>query len=327
MKIEELYEGRVFKNYKDLCETLNIPVKTSNSKKSQIKELSRFCLINQKGHTITIERLYKNPLVLPENRGGKRVSTPLLKSHPIMSNEWIEERNGILTDSITRTTEGNFWWKCSKCHREIYSSMQKRFRKKGKVTDEDVGCSYCVLSEGAKLVADILTKFNLKFITEKTFYGLVGIGSGLLKYDFSILSSDDRVKFLVEYDGEFHFYEIGGSSPEESKKRLEIQHEHDKRKNNYCKDNAISLTRIYFFDDEATIHRKIKEAVLNYSNNIHHVSPAPYEVEPTNLFLLNRVSGIDKDLALKKKQIENLRLEVESLEKEKIDIKSEIKYI
>ena len=68
MNIENLEEGMEVKNYKKLCELLELPVKTSNSKKSQMKELERYVDFEQKGQKIIIQEIYSQPKEKIDNR-------------------------------------------------------------------------------------------------------------------------------------------------------------------------------------------------------------------------------------------------------------------
>lgn len=61
MKIENLTEGQVFKNYKELCKTLEIPVKSGNTKKAQMNELDRYCLLKRDGNKLIIQELFEAP--------------------------------------------------------------------------------------------------------------------------------------------------------------------------------------------------------------------------------------------------------------------------
>lgn len=45
MKIENLSEGLIIKNYKELCSILEIKVEAGNSKKSSIKRIRKICKI------------------------------------------------------------------------------------------------------------------------------------------------------------------------------------------------------------------------------------------------------------------------------------------
>jgi hypothetical protein len=61
MKIENLKEGMVFKNYKELCETLNEKVKYGNSKKSQIDNWKKYFEFKKEKQSYTIVEIYDIP--------------------------------------------------------------------------------------------------------------------------------------------------------------------------------------------------------------------------------------------------------------------------
>ena len=54
MKIENLHEGMVIKNYKEFCELLGIIPKRGNSKNSQIKEINTYLIKRVKNEVIEI---------------------------------------------------------------------------------------------------------------------------------------------------------------------------------------------------------------------------------------------------------------------------------
>lgn len=59
MKIENLHEGMVIKNYKELCKLLEIKVAPGgNSKISQFKELDTYCSYHKEGQKIVIDEIY-----------------------------------------------------------------------------------------------------------------------------------------------------------------------------------------------------------------------------------------------------------------------------
>lgn len=62
MKLNDLNVGQSFKNYKELCNYLNQPVLTSNSKKAQIKEWKRYFAYVKDGQRITITKINNPPL-------------------------------------------------------------------------------------------------------------------------------------------------------------------------------------------------------------------------------------------------------------------------
>lgn len=102
-------------------------------------------------------------------------------------------------------------------------------------------CPVCTSSKGEERVGDYLKNNNISFKVEHSFSDLVGVGSGLLRFDFAVLQ-DSELAFLIEYDGRFHFEEI---FDREDFKRIQI---HDERKNQYCKDNNIPLLRIPYWE-------------------------------------------------------------------------------
>lgn len=73
MNIENLNEGQVIKNYKELCLLLNQEIKTSNSKKAQIKEWERYFKFHKEGQKIIIDEIYEN--ILDINDGRKNANT------------------------------------------------------------------------------------------------------------------------------------------------------------------------------------------------------------------------------------------------------------
>ena len=61
MKIENLHEGQVFKNYKELCAALGLEVVGGNQKKSQIKDIKRYCSFSRDGYKYIIDEIYDVP--------------------------------------------------------------------------------------------------------------------------------------------------------------------------------------------------------------------------------------------------------------------------
>lgn len=63
MNINNLYDGQVIKNYKELCEVLEIKTTTGCSKKSQLNELITYCKYIKEGNKFMIQEVYKNPMI------------------------------------------------------------------------------------------------------------------------------------------------------------------------------------------------------------------------------------------------------------------------
>jgi hypothetical protein len=103
-------------------------------------------------------------------------------------------------------------------------------------------CPMCKSSKGELKIAKFLDCRKIKYKIQYQFNELTGIGGNSLRFDFAIFNPNNQLKYLIEYDGEFHFeklYEDDGH---------ETLVEHDKRKNNYCKENGIKLYRIPYWE-------------------------------------------------------------------------------
>lgn len=103
-------------------------------------------------------------------------------------------------------------------------------------------CPQCNESKGEQSIRWHLDNKDVIFEREYSFEGLVGVGGGLLRFDFAVFSDNNDLEFLIEYDGEFHFKKF---YEEQNFEELQI---HDERKNQYCKDNRIPLLRIPYWD-------------------------------------------------------------------------------
>lgn len=58
MNLENIKEGMIIKNYRELCRLLEIEVEAGNSKKAQLKELSRFIKFYKEGQKFIVEEIY-----------------------------------------------------------------------------------------------------------------------------------------------------------------------------------------------------------------------------------------------------------------------------
>lgn len=64
MKIENLTQGQIVKNYKELCNLLNIKITTGTAKKAQLKELDQYCEYHKEGNKIIIDSIRDKPLYI-----------------------------------------------------------------------------------------------------------------------------------------------------------------------------------------------------------------------------------------------------------------------
>ena len=162
---------------------------------------------------------------------------------------------GIHKDYPRKISSSNFCdFRCPECE---YSQGEERisnyFIDLGFIKIED---------ENYKLLDEIFKQKYVYYIPQKKFEGLVGLGNGLLSYDFYLPNIQHN--FLIEYDGEFHYKPIRkhkNKSMKYAEARFKQQQEHDRLKNQYCENNNINLLRIPYWDFD-----NIKEILDAYFN-------------------------------------------------------------
>ncbi|CAM3677353.1 hypothetical protein GCM10009865_47430 [Aeromicrobium ponti] len=93
MNINNLIAGTTYKNYKALCEALEMKTQTGNGRKAQFKELERHCKLVKSGHSITVIEIYEEALEKVENRGRSSVYGNMIQF--------------LITDLLARTKKGH----------------------------------------------------------------------------------------------------------------------------------------------------------------------------------------------------------------------------
>lgn len=166
----------------------------------------------------------------------------------------IEEENRIKNQNKIRSQgiiilekkKGICICKCEKCG-GIFKNKYSNLKNTPK-------CKLC--SSGKSLgeirVSDMLIHFNIKFDTEKAFKGLKGIGGGKLRYDFIVFKKDKY--FIIEVDGDQH--------RKESSFFTGNTKEHDKIKNEFCKDNNIQLYRLKYTGNIKRLEEQLLEVLV-----------------------------------------------------------------
>jgi len=148
-------------------------------------------------------------------------------------------------------------------------------------------------------VAKWLTEKNILFECEKTFTGLVGMGNGLLRFDF--YTGD----VLIEFDGEQHFRNCVDGAWD----RLR---EHDKRKNRYALDNNIPLLRIAYTSirevagvlfDFFTKYAHFKFAGNDDFKRVYGVDFQIFTLSDPNLYNKLAIDGAKRDKEMKQDQL------------------------
>ncbi|MBE2919382.1 zinc-ribbon domain-containing protein [Anoxybacillus flavithermus] len=158
----------------------------------------------------------------------------LMTIHPNIAEEWHYTLNKITPYDVTYGSSKKVWWMCKKCNHEWKAAISQRVRGRG--------CPVCNESKGEKRIREYLEKNNIIYKSQYEFKNLRGVNGGFLKFDFAIFDDNNNLKMLIEYDGAYHFgklYENDG---------YEIRVIHDKKKDDYCKQNNIPLLRIPYWE-------------------------------------------------------------------------------
>lgn len=106
-------------------------------------------------------------------------------------------------------------------------------------------CPKCNISQGEKRISKVLDSLNIHYETEYSFYDCKDIRN--LRFDFYL----PNYNTCIEYDGEQHFKPVRfdkNNSRGTPQERFEKTKYRDELKNNYCKNNNITLIRIPYTD-------------------------------------------------------------------------------
>ena len=114
MRIENLHEGQIVKNYKELCEILNVEARKSgsNSHKAQHKEFNRYFEFEKQGHKYIIKNIHDKPKDKIDNRsnniGGNNLKYKDILSPRELSNEFdgFYVYRHILNDEVIYVGKG-----------------------------------------------------------------------------------------------------------------------------------------------------------------------------------------------------------------------------
>ena len=106
----------------------------------------------------------------------------------------------------------------------------------------DTYCNCHEISSFQWRTIKIFQEYKVKYKVEKSFPDLYGIGhKNLLRYDFVIFDSQDKIKYLIECQGEQHYRAVekyGGIS------QYQVQVKNDELKRKYAKEHDIPLIEI-----------------------------------------------------------------------------------
>lgn len=155
----------------------------------------------------------------------------------------------VIALSEKRSPNGHVYWKCRcSCGNEIEVPGNRLVHN---------GLTHCgcktVLSRGEEKIRELLLKNNIPFQQQKTFNNCRYLDTNQpARFDFWVNN-----KYLIEFDGSFHFIPSGyWATPE----KVAQTKEHDNIKNQWCKDNNIVMIRIpYTYYDNLCIEDLLPE--------------------------------------------------------------------
>lgn len=275
--IKEMSESINY-GYEDICKKFNVSYPTL--KKFLIKEKIQYNkknslddrLIGQKYGRLTViklDHIGKNnrKYYLCKCNCGKEIITAgtslisgITKSCGCLKYEY-EDLTGkifgfleVLEISENKYNDyGRITWKCKclNCGNITYKTAE--ILKRG----DAISCG-CVHSIGELNISKILFKNNINFKKEYSFSDLKSEKNRALRFDFAIFNDDNSLLYLIEFDGKQHFNK-------NTRYYSKTMVEHDKIKNEYCKNNGIPLIRIpYYLRDKI----KFEDIDINTSKYI-----------------------------------------------------------
>lgn len=133
-------------------------------------------------------------------------------------------------------SHGKYLFKCEKCGKEFERYLNNINRR-----GDSLKCHDCTSSQLEQETSKMLQKYNIKYIPQKSYKGLIGENQGNLSYDFYL----PQYNTLIECQGEQHEKWIEGWITKEGFKR---QLEHDRRKKQYAIDHNINFLEIWYYD-------------------------------------------------------------------------------
>lgn len=172
---------------------------------------------------------------------GKKVSISncLATKRPDMAKQWHPTKNNITPFDVVCGSHRKVWWICENGHGWPAAINNRTILNRG--------CPFCNNSHGENFLKSVFDKKDESYISQKTFDGLIGLGGGLLSYDFYL----PKYNLLVEYQGEYHDRAIclyKGEPRELAEKRYKKQQEHDERKRKYALANGYNLLEIWYYN-------------------------------------------------------------------------------
>lgn len=176
-----------------------------------------------------------------------------LKEQNIIPHKFYEDLTGKRFGKLTVIKKSilsnrRLYWDCiCDCGKEIV--VKGDDLKQGK--QQSCGC---LSSKGELKIANLLKENDIMFITQYKFSDLTSEKNNIpYRFDFAIVENNS-LKYLIEFDGEQHYYSNKSPSSWNTTEQLEKTQNRDSKKNAYCLIHDIPLIRIpYYIKDSLTI--------------------------------------------------------------------------
>lgn len=169
--------------------------------------------------------------------------------------------NGDVFDYLTVIDANNYHLGkdnglASKCR--CICGKEKIIRNNSLRKGDTTSCGCRKISKGEEQIQKFLDRNNIVYKSQYTFQDLKS-SSNTLSFDFAVFDNDNKLKFLIEYQGEQHYFPVkifGGE------KAFERQKNNDLRKQQYCLSNNITLIEIPYYDRNI-LEEKYLQQLLN----------------------------------------------------------------
>lgn len=142
-------------------------------------------------------------------------------------------------------------WKirCRKCKKQYLAIPRQLISLTGTKRMNPCSC-WKTYSGGVQKIVFLLENNNIQYEMQKKFETCVSPKGNYLPFDFYL----PKYNRLIEYDGQQHFQIAFG----QDEKKLQLQQQYDKIKDNWCQKNNIKLIRIPYYQKEITLENLIK---------------------------------------------------------------------
>ena len=179
----------------------------------------------------------------------------LVTTNPELAKEWHPTRNGLLEPTdFTKGSLKKVWWYLPYDDPKTNEHFDFEWQATIYNRSHGDGCPYLAESYGEQYVRKYLIRNHIKFVYEKTFSDLSGIGGSALSYDFYIKETN----YLIEYQGRQHYEPVDYFGGDE---QFIIQKEHDRRKRQYAKNKGLHLIEIHY---KYNTFEKVKDYLDKY---------------------------------------------------------------